>query len=296
MPDYGKISWQSTESAEGFEGSCAQIEPFLELCKKQIPQKSLLKSCATLIEERNSLRDAHTKTIKKISQLPFLAGFLMWVKEQASSNSDMLAAAMLLLEEGFIGITDKKGKVWTITDAKGFDHSVVINAIRCRREIPLQKREQLVTGYLSFMQWLSEETFGYTHPLEDPDWVKIKGRLLSLPQFITFLSALKDKEQVVAKLLYYGGSRTLEEVLNVQLEDIDFKKQLIRYQSQLIHYPSHVFADIQALAGKSTRGKLFLGRQNASLNPSTIFRNFKEVAIEIGLGESFSPAALTTGL
>ena len=75
-------------------------------------------------------------------------------------------------------------------------------------------------------------------------------------------------------------------------QHIDFEKKLIKYKNQLVSYPGHVFADIKTLIEQKTSGQVFLGRQNAPLNPATIFRNFKEAALKVGLGQSFSPAML----
>jgi len=298
MPDYGKISWQSTKCADIQTASCGasnEVDAVLELCKKLIPHKIILKSDTAIVEERAALHEAHKKIIEKIVQHPFLVAFLVWVKEIASLHQDMVHTSKILLEHGFIGVLDKKNKVWTIADARGFDHRIVIDAVRCQHELPLPTREQLVTAYLAFIQWLAQETYGYINKLDDPDVVRTQGRLLAYPLFISFLTALKDKERLVAKLLYFGGSRTLEEILNLQLEAVDFEKKIIHYPSQVVHYPAHIFADIQVMAAKRKQGRVFLGRQNAPLSPPTIFRNFKEAALEVGLGQSFSPAILTSG-
>lgn len=298
MSNYGKISWQSTKISSGrsaLNGPVNQIDDLLELCQRHISSKLLDKSCAILTARRTELHETYKKIIDEISPQPFLAAFVLWAKEIAAQRPDLKNIPKLLLENDFIGITDKQGKTWTIAHAHGFDHSLILDAIRCKRALGLQIREQLVAAYISFMQWLSHETHGYISAIEDHDLLKTQGRLLAYPLFLNLLKALKDKEQLVAKLLYFGGSRTLDEVLNLQLEAVDFEKKSIQYESQLVSYPSHIFADIQALAGNKKRGRLFLGRQNAPLNSTTIFRNFKDAAIEVGLGQSFSPAVLTSG-
>ena len=244
-----------------------------------------------LSEERAQLQD----TQEKISQHSFLAAFILWVQETAIQNADILSAAKILLESDFIRATSKNGKVLTIEDASKLDHRTVVDAVRCEHSWPIQLREQVVANYISFLRWLSRETHADINTVEDPDQLLTKGRLLTHSQFITLIVALKDKEQLVAKLLYFGGKRTLDEVLNLQIEAVDFEKNAIRYKSQLIHYPPHVFEDIRALAGKKTHGRLFLGRQNAPLSRLKIFRNFKEIASSVGLGQSFLPTALTSG-
>lgn len=298
MPDYGKISWQSTKRLNAHALKSTTVNPseaILNLCKKHIPEKTILNSSTALTEERAALHEAHRKIVKKIAEHPFLVIFVLWTQEIASLHPEMVHAAKVLLEQGFIGIADKKGQIWTIEDAHGFDHRVVLNAIRCQPEMPLETREQLVSAYISFMQWLSQETHGYFNNLEDPDVISTRGRVLAHPLFINFLNALNAKEQLVAKLLYFGGSRTLDEVLNLQLDAIDLEKHIIHFESQQVHYPTHVFADIQAIAGKKKQGRLFLGRQNAPLSPPTIFRNFKKAALQVGLGQTFAPAVLTSG-
>jgi hypothetical protein len=299
MPDYKKISWQPTKKAhESSERTKTPntLKTFLELCQKQLPEKTILKSQALLAEKRAALHKANKSNIEEISKQPFLVIFLVWTQEVASMHHEMVEAARQLLEHGFIGIANKNGKTWTIGDAQSFDHRIVIDTIRCQNELSLREREQLVAAYLSFIQWLSQETYGYFNKLHDPDLMRTQGRLLAYPLFINFLNALGEKERLVAKLLYFGGSRTLDEVLNLQLEEIDFEKKIIHFESQQVNYPAHIFADIQSIAGKKRRGRLFLGRQNAPLSPPTIFRNFKEAAVEVGLGQTFAPAILSSSI
>lgn len=294
MPDHGKTSLKTKKSiniSTATQTDADEIDTLLELYKKQIPAKIILKSCTVLTEKRTQLCD----TQKTISQQPFLAAFILWAKEIAVQNTDMINAAKTLLKAGFIRAIEKNGEIWTIESASKFDHRIIISSIRCQHTWPIHLRELVAKNYISFMEWLSKETYGYIGRLEDPDLLLIKGRLLTHPQFIILLAALKDKEQLVAKLLYFGGKRTLEEVLNLQLDAIDFEKNSIRYKSQIIHYPLHIFEDIRAIIGKRSDGRLFLGRQDAPLSRLTIFRNFKEAGLEAGLGKSFLPTALTTG-
>lgn len=59
-----------------------------------------------------------------------------------------------------------------------------------------------------------------------------------------------------------------------------------------IDYPPQVLNDLKSLVGERRVGPVFLGRNNTCINPSTIFRNFKEVGPALGLLE-FSLKALT---
>ena len=99
---------------------------------------------------------------------------------------------------------------------------------------------------------------------------------------------------IVAKqLLYFGGDRTLDEVLNLKIPDVDFEEHLIGFGAKSVPYPLHVFADIKAIIGKRSKGKVILGRQEGDLNPATVFRNFKTAGINAGMPWLSLPSQLT---
>lgn len=68
---------------------------------------------------------------------------------------------------------------------------------------------------------------------------------------------------------------------------------MVKINTLVVSYPLHVFADIKAIIGKRTTGKVFRGRQNAPLNQTTVFRNFKKAGVKSGLGSNVTPAYLT---
>lgn len=297
MPDFGKIQWEAkVKHLEKHPGEGADsFDFFLNYCKTKLPSQNLIRSYQVFSNESNRLSEEFKKSIEVISEEPFLAAFLVWIKDVAVEPPTRLAAKTLL-ENGFIGITNKEGDVWTLANARIFDHYDVLEAIRCHREWSFLLRESLVKTYLDFMQWLWSVTFGFIDKLEDSDLRRSQGRFLAYPNFINFLSKLKDEDQLIAKLLYFGGTRTLEEVLTLNIENVDFDKRVVNFGLQPIAYPLHVFADIKHLSQGRKKGEIFIGRRGKStvLNPATIFRNFKEAAIEVGLGKNFTPKILTT--
>ncbi len=184
----------------------------------------------------------------------------------------------------------------SIFEFSKLDHYEPIENIRMQRSKSLELRELLVSTYISFINWLSQITHNYIKSIKDPDQWKREGRIVSYEIFIKLLNCLDERSQLVAKLLYFGGTRTLEEVLSLEITDVNFKKALINYRSQLVQYPQHVFADIKNLIKNRTSGRVFIGRQDAPLHPSTIFRNLKEAGSRVGLGDSFSPKMLITNI
>ncbi|MCE5315971.1 MAG: site-specific integrase, partial [Parachlamydia sp.] len=173
------------------------------------------------------------------------------------------------------------------------DPNEIYEAIRCHREWSLLFRERLVLAYQNFLSYLWARTNEYIILRPDLEKESVKNREVSFREFVSFADLLKDNLQLIAKLLYFGGDRILDEVMKLTISDVNFDEHLIRYGSQVVRYPLHVFADIKAIIGRRTKGNLFLGRQDALLNPTTVFRNFKDVGSKAGLGSNFSPASLT---
>jgi len=297
MSDFSKIQWETSKgkNPQMLHGGSDSFEYFLNYCKSKLPSQNLEHACDTFSKEKERLDEQMNKSIMTFSKEPLLAALLVWIKDIVQDSSQRLLAK-ILLENDLIGIQNESGQVWTLADAKNFDHPNVIEAIRCRRDWAFSLRENLVKCYLDFINWLAKATYGYIPGLEDPDLLRVQGRSLSYSIFIEFLSKLKEGDQLIAKLLYFGGSRTLDDVLTLSLEDVDFKNRIITYGMQPLEYPLHVFSDIKELSQGRKKGKVFFGRRGKStaLNPATIFRNFKEAAKEVGLGSEFTPKVLTT--
>jgi hypothetical protein len=300
MSNFGDIRWEVWEAEVPYHAHYSSsgsdpLEFFLHFSKAKIPSATLIASYEAFIQQKKHVEEEIKKNIDILSQQPFFGGFLAWIKQSALDPSSQLLAKTLL-ESGFIRINDVEENMWTIANARLLDHRNIIEAIRCRREWSFELRENLVKTYLQFIQWLSKATNGFIPFLEDPDLQRTKDRSLNFVHFISFLSKLREEDQILAKLMYFGGGRTLEEVLALDIKEIDFNRKLITFDSHFVSYPLHVFADLQLLIDGRQSGRVFVGRRNnaPAVNPATIFRNFKEAAIEIGLGKSFTPKVLTT--
>lgn len=105
-----------------------------------------------------------------------------------------------------------------------------------------------------------------------------KKRKIKIDQFDYFTEFLSQEHKVVAHLLYFGGSRTLKEVLDIKIEEVDFEKYMVNYNGINISYSKNEINYLRLIVKKRTSGWVFLGRQERPLNPSTIFRAFKKAA------------------
>lgn len=249
-------------------------------------------------ESQNNIAREMRKAIIEFATQPLFAAFMTWIEQVSKIDPNIYIQAHTLISEHFLTFHDNKGTILSVAHVKNFHHNDIINKIRSQRKLSLEFREDLVKTYLNFTRWLEKQTYEFVNRAIDHDAMKRHGRIIDYTMFVKFLGQLDDKMQLVAKLLYFGGSRTLDEVLSLELTDVDYKKRTIKFGSHLISYPAHVFSDIEAFTHIRTKskGRIFLGRQNSNLNPATVFRNFKEAASRVGLGDSFSPKSLTTNI
>lgn len=279
-------------SLEGIFRSPSSLEAFL----KKPADEPFVEYCKSFKQSEEYLYAEMHKAILKLSHQPLFTAYLSWIENGLSYDSEICKHAHILVSEKFLNFIDEDNCYLPIASLKNFDHKKIINQIRSKRELSLDLREKLVSTYLHFTHSLELTTFDYVSRAFDPDEMKRQGRSINYSMFIKLLGHLDDKMQLVAKLLYFGGSRTLDEVLSLDVKDINFDEEVIRYKSQLISYPAHVFSDLRAIVNDRNKlaGRVFVGRQGANLNPATVFRNFKEAASRVGLGDSFSPKGLTT--
>jgi hypothetical protein len=87
MPDLGKkISWKVDLSKGDTSLPPASADVFLSFvnfCEDKVPTKRLMKDCALFEEQRAHIKSEYAKFIEEVSEKPFLASFLVWVKEVA---------------------------------------------------------------------------------------------------------------------------------------------------------------------------------------------------------------------
>lgn len=267
------------------------FEGFMEEAKKIVPGDDLecsLEHFRKASESYNREMQLFAKTVKKTS---LLTTFLRWIQSKEPYDIDV-DNARILMESGLIPFVSDEGKVLTISDLRIPNLRHQIDLIRCQKKYPVSDRELFVRTFLSFFKWLSNHTALFIPSFEDPDEERIRDRILGYDDFLRLLELLDERCQLIAKLLYFGGKRTLEDVISLQISDIDFENAEVDFAGERISYPLHVFEDIRSLVGRRTSGAVFQGRNNTSINPSTIFRNFKLISSSLGF-QDFSPKLLT---
>jgi integrase len=141
---------------------------------------------------------------------------------------------------------------------------------------------------MEFALWLSTTSFGYLPAAYDHDRIVTSRRKLEFDQYIRIIQELSDRERILSKLFYLGGSRTLEEVLSLKIEDINFKECTLRLSEEIVSYPKHVFNDLKTYIGSRKKGPVFIGRNGEKVDHTVPYRALKTVAANLNLDSAFS--------
>lgn len=269
----------------------SSCEELLDYFKQVIPKGKLETSIKKFEEEREVLHNAIKKSLPILWEQSLLSAFLTWSKGNYIKVG-FPDYTKMLVENDLVPFKNEKGRLLIINDITREFVFDIINNIRSKTNIEIGERESLVLVFLDFAGWLRAATRIWIDN-EDPDRKIIRNRSLDYNSFIKFIGKLDGRGQLVSKLLYFGGNRTLAEVLNIKVEDIDFSKEVICFKEENISYPKHVLGAIKSMIGDQEVGKIFAGKRNAALNPATIFRNFKEASYRLDLDEVCTPKDLT---
>jgi len=266
----------------------------------------LMKTCLALDPKRNisifakdakiviDLSKKISNTISEFSGIPLIEFVYLW---QNGFNLQNTPDTSQLDMMHFYVITNiitfkHNDKLMTLGDYVEFTdynaHYEAIENVRCSKMWTFEKRELYVSFYLEFFKWLSKATHGYVLEAIDFDRTLAKGRLLKFETYVKITNNLLIRERVLAKIFYIGGSRTLEEVFSLKIENVNFKDSTINFYGQIVDYPKHVFDDIKEYIHPRKKGFVFISREGNQIDPTVPYRALKLVTNKMDLDKSFT--------
>ncbi len=229
--------------------------------------------------------EAFKEKISQISISVFIATWADVIREDKTYGVEHMEIMCDLIEEKFLPLM-------SLGDFMKLGGSSVFENIRCFEKWTISKRENVILLYSSFLSWLAKETFGCASEVMDPDRFVSQKRQVPFKTYISILERADLRERILAKIFYLGGSRGLEEVLSVKIEDLNFKKKLIKFPEE-VFYPRHLFEDIKAHIEGRKKGYVFEGREGERISHTTSFRALKKVAADLKLDPEFTFKELT---
>lgn len=234
----------------------------------------------------------------KIAETSFAAAIHCWLREQMTNSENEEEGSLkefeFLIDHKIVPLYEEKSKkVWTIGHQKQIGHQYIVECIRSLSDRSILQREKYVSLYLQFARYLSNLTFGYIPFEEDPDKQKTKGRSITLEQFIDFASHLPERDALIAALIYFGGI-SINEVIDLKISSIDFKKYSISFLQVNLEYPKHIIHSLEKhVNGKKKNDLVFTNRTGEAVDRTWIYRSFKNASSKMTPSLEITPANLS---
>ena len=276
-------------------GHSKTFEKFINFCNglKAGTNASSLLSCKAEVEEKaERFEDAKRQFQQDIGPIPYIALILSWANDVDTLTQEgerRIACILDLIEQSIITLQhNKPPRLITLSELDLKDHSEILDAIRTVNDWSVDKQEDYVTIYVELANALSELTRGYIHPAYDRDRSVTANRRLGFDMYIKILQKLSERERILAKIFYFGGSRALEGVLSLKIQDIDFRNMTLQISDERIVYPKHVLHDLRYFIGKRTQGYVFTGRNGDKIDHTVPYRALKAAITKLNLDPSFT--------
>lgn len=233
---------------------------------------------------------------KEFSKIPLIAFITLWINRFNPSEKPNFYRSEIM--DFFINgkLIEFKYKNSAITLAEYVEfydepystHKQAIETLRCYKHFTLEKREDYIDCYLDFFKWLSSVTYGYVPEAIDIERTLTNGRLLKFETYRKVVNNLLIRERILAKIFYIGGSRTLEEVFALKIEDVNFKESTLNFFGKSVEYPKHLFQDLKDYISPRKKGFIFISRDGNQIDPTVPYRALKLVTNKMDLDKSFT--------
>ncbi|MBS0654698.1 MAG: site-specific integrase, partial [Verrucomicrobia bacterium] len=287
-----ETSIASQRKTKGPSKSFNRLLQFCDELKADSDSVSLLAHGSDMMVLSEKVDEAISQFQHQISNKPFMALVVSWASDvdaHLASGERLVACILDLIEHGVLPYEDKKShKFITLSQLQLEDHADVFDAIRSVNEWSVDKQEEYVLIYGQFANKLSELTSGLILEPFDIDRSLTSKRRLPFETYIKILKHLSERERILTKIFYLGGSRSLEEVLSLKIEDIDFTNHTLYISEEPIVYPKHVFHDLKYFIGRRTKGFVFTGRSGDKIDHTVPYRALKLIISKLDLDPAFT--------
>lgn len=277
------------------KGPSKAFDKLLKWCDQLNPKStaySLLDEASELATLSDGVQDAIASFHAQISPLPFVGVTLSWAHEvgaHVAFGERYISCIADLLESHILPSIDAKSHKFLSLGALNLeDHAAIFDAIRSNKNWPVDKQEEYTSIYNQFANWLAEVTYGLTLGPFDTDRSLTSQRRLPFDVYVKILKWLSDREKILAKIFYLGGSRSLEEVLSLKIADIDYKNNALKLSEDSITYPKHVLLDLKDYIGSRSKGYVFIGRTGDKIDHTVPYRALKTVTSKLDLDPAFT--------
>lgn len=223
---------------------------------------------------------------KKLLDFPLSALIAHWLKQQDSSEESTHSFSILVEEKIIQGLNGK------LKSFVKLDLSQVYDQIRSLEKYPALEKEKLCDVFRGFLSYIETLLMGSAQFPKDPIQLLTKNKKVSHTQFLQFIKPLSQRDQLIAKVLYYGEP-TLEEALEITQDKILQKQSAIQFRKEKVAYPKHVFNELKSMTKSKPKSDLvFTNQKGKHIERSHLNNCFERATLRLGIKSRITPKDL----
>ncbi|MBS0585740.1 MAG: tyrosine-type recombinase/integrase [Verrucomicrobia bacterium] len=249
----------------------------------------------TMHQAKDRLVQAIESFQQELSKIPIGAEIEAWLQNLDLPKEMIVEYEMYMLrlvDLGLLRLVNPSGELRMLSELTPNEHQAIIEEIRCSPKLTTSEKEKMVETYILFSQQLSRDTCRLIIQGEDPDFQRTIKKVVNYKEFIKFIQELQERDALMAKLLYFGAP-TMDEVLNLRVNQVDVKKGMVRFNKFSVRYPKHVMLELKGYLAKKDKAELIFVNLRGEMVERTHLNNcFNRASRKISSTKRITPKML----
>ncbi|MCH9633489.1 MAG: hypothetical protein S4CHLAM7_02140 [Chlamydiae bacterium] len=225
----------------------------------------------------------------KLLKLPLNLIFIHWLKNlgKESSVKKHSKNLMTLIEEKLIPTPNEALEALVKKNVR-----TIYERIRSHKKFTDLEKESLCSTLQEFSNDLECLLEGSINFSPDPMQILTQNKKVPHTQFLRFIEPLSDRDQLIAKVLYYGEP-TLEETLELTHDKILFKQSAIQFHKEVVSYPKHIIQELKEVTkNKTAKSLVFTNQKGKQIERPHLNNCFERASQRLDLKERITPKDL----
>lgn len=241
-----------------------QVEE-IQALEKELPILAQTPESLQLFADRSELNYAQGIFNQKLEETPIKAALQNWLRDlNPGTQKNYAYYVMDMIRKDIIPERDANNQPFTVGHFNYINHARNIDYMKSMVDLSEGTRQLRTACYISFTAhlerisngWFRKAVLHTLHP--NPAFYRIHNnrttQALSLSEwrcFIDALSAINKRDSLIARCMFQGARR-ISEALTIQLNQIDFEKNIIRFKQKKtggkeisISYPEYYMLELK---------------------------------------------------
>lgn len=266
---------------------------------KRLGEKASLLTPQHYEKKMNQARDQFTQAIQTFQQelinIPLGAGIEIWLRGLDLPKqivAEYETYMIRLIDLGLLKLMNQYGHIRTLNELSPNEHQSIIEEIRCSSKLTIAEKEKLVETYILFSQHLSRITCRLITQGENSDFQRTIKRVVQYKEFIEFIQLLPERDALIAKLLYFGAP-TMDEVLNLKVNQVVMKEGMVQFKKCSVRYPKHIMIELKNyLTNKAKEELIFMNLHGEMVERTHLNNCFNRASRKLSGNKRITPKML----